>query len=137
MLRYRADLRTIFFVAAYFALTAALWLVLPGDLLSDHGAIRWELAIPLFIAVCVTSFMGAVSTHNAVHSPIFKKRGLNKLWQVSHLCQVNHLCPVSKLWQVTNLPHKSMLITACFGDRIHGASKPKRFETPCCLSAAS
>lgn len=103
MLRYRADLRTIFFVALYFALTAVLWVVLPADLWGDRGAIRWELAVPLFIAVCVTSFMGAVSTHNAVHSPIFKKRGLNKLWQVILTLTYGH--PVSSYVPGHNLSH--------------------------------
>ena len=103
MLRYRADLRTIFFVALYFGMTAALWVLLPDDLWSDRSQIQWAWVIPLFVAICVTSFMGAVSTHNAVHCPIFKSRGLNKVWQVILSLTYGH--PVSSYVPGHNLSH--------------------------------
>jgi len=73
MLRYKADRRTLFFVALYFAFTAWLWLRAPSNV-AAHAA--------LFGATCVLSFMGAVATHNALHSPPFKWRPLNRLFQV-------------------------------------------------------
>ena len=103
MLRYRADLRTLGFVGLYFGLTAALWWLLPDDLWGDRSSIRWAVAVPIFIAVCVTSFQGAVSTHNAVHSPIFRSRRLNKLWQVVLTLTYGH--PVSSYVPGHNLSH--------------------------------
>lgn len=99
MLRYAADLRTLFFVSAYFGLLALLWVIVPSDPMQT----RWELAVPLFIALCVTSFQGAVSTHNAVHCPIFKQRELNKLWQVVLTLTYGH--PVSSYVPGHNLSH--------------------------------
>lgn len=99
MLRYSADLRTLFFIALYFGLTAVLWITTPQDL----AATDLRLAIPLFIVVCITSFQGAVSTHNGVHCPIFKKRGLNKIWQVVLTLSYGH--PVSSYVPGHNLSH--------------------------------
>ena len=95
MLRFRADLRPIGFNVLYFTLTAlAFWprLELPIG-----------LRVVLFAVICVTSFQGAVQTHNAVHSPIFKARWLNKVYQVVLTLTYGH--PVSSYVPGHNLSH--------------------------------
>ena len=61
MLRYRADMKTLLFVAIYFALVG----VRSG---STRRRSSW-LAIPLLVLTCWFSFFGAVATHNTVHMP--------------------------------------------------------------------
>ena len=53
MLRYRADIKTLVFVAIYFGLVAVQWIYAPADL---------ALAVPLFVLTCFFSFFGAVAT---------------------------------------------------------------------------
>ena len=72
MLRHREDLRPLMSHGVYFGLLTYLWFEGPLDLSV------W----PWMIVLCVTSFQGAVQNHNAVHSPVFKSRGMNKLYQV-------------------------------------------------------
>ena len=74
MLRYRADIRTLLTVAFYFAVAIAPWFL-------------WEKMnwwqITLWVAVnCLLSFICATIVHNTIHVPIFKKRWLNKVFQV-------------------------------------------------------
>lgn len=73
MLRYTADLRTLFFVSLYYATVVLSWIYWPED---------WFLRIGLITLNCVLSFICAIITHNTIHAPIFKKKGLNKLFQV-------------------------------------------------------
>jgi fatty acid desaturase len=94
MLRYRADVKTLIFVATYFVLVAAQWLFAPKQL--------W-LAIPLLILTCWFSFFGAVATHNTVHCPIFVSRGMNRLFQVVLTLTYGH--PVSAYVPGHNLSH--------------------------------
>lgn len=101
MLRYRADIRTIGFVTLYFAWFAAMWVLLPEGL--ELASIPWAWAVPAFAALCVFSFQGAVSTHNGVHSPIFKKRWMNKIWQAVLSWTYGH--PVSSYVPGHNLSH--------------------------------
>ena len=103
MLRYTADIRTLFFVAVYFSLLALAWVSV------DLSAIEWVWAVPLFAAICVTSFQGAVSTHNAVHCPIFKNRTLNKFWQIVLTLTYGH--PVSSYVPGHNLSHHKHMQT--------------------------
>ncbi len=72
-LRYLADLRSLAFVATYFSLVAYQWFAVPSS---------WWVAVPLLLATCVFSFFGAVITHNTIHSPVFKSRGVNRVFQV-------------------------------------------------------
>jgi fatty acid desaturase len=72
MLRYRADLKTLCFVAIYFALVAVQWVYVPSNLF---------VAAPLLLLTCWFSFFGAVATHNTVHSPVFTSRFLNRVFQ--------------------------------------------------------
>lgn len=94
MLRYRADIRTLCFVATYFGLVAVQWLYRPTAL--------W-VAIPLVVLTCFFSFFGAVITHNTIHCPMFHSQGLNRLMQVVLTCTYGH--PVSSFVPGHNLSH--------------------------------
>src|SRR3954468_1553108 len=94
MLRYRADVKTLLFVTTYFVLVAAQWIYAPRAL--------W-MAIPLMVFTCWFSFFGAVATHNTVHSPVFKSRGMNRLFQVVLTLTYGH--PVSAYVPGHNLSH--------------------------------
>ena len=94
MLRYRADLKTLTFVAIYFALVAVQWVYAPKAL---------AVAIPLVVLTCCFSFFGAVATHNTVHSPVFKSRAMNRMFQVVLTLTYGH--PVSAFVPGHNLSH--------------------------------
>jgi fatty acid desaturase len=72
-LRYTADVRTLGFVAAYYALVLFQWVVVPRAL---------GVAFPLLAMTCVMSFLCAVITHNTVHMPVFRGRFVNRVFQV-------------------------------------------------------
>jgi fatty acid desaturase len=94
MLRYRADLKTLLFVAIYFGLVAAQWVWAPTSL--------W-LAAPLLVLTCWFSFFGAVATHNTVHCPVFHQRWANRAFQVALTLTYGH--PVSAYVPGHNLSH--------------------------------
>ncbi len=94
MLRYRADLKTLAFVAIYFGLVAVQWVYAPKGL---------AVAIPLVVLTCWFSFFGAVATHNTIHCPIFESRALNRLFQVALTLTYGH--PVSAYVPGHNLSH--------------------------------
>lgn len=94
MLRYSADIRTLGFVTTFFALVAVGWVWHPEEL--------W-LRVPLVVACCLFSFFCAVITHNTVHVPIFKSRGLNRLFQIVLTFAYGH--PVSAYVPGHNLSH--------------------------------
>lgn len=93
-LRFRADLRSLAFILAYFALVTLQWLSAPES---------WCLAGPLLAATCVLSFLGAVITHNAIHSPIFTARSCNRALQV--ILSLTYGSPVSSYVPGHNLSH--------------------------------
>jgi fatty acid desaturase len=94
MLRYRADLKTMLFVAIYFALVAVQWIYAPHAL---------SVAIPLVVLTCWFSFFGAVATHNTVHSPVFTSRGMNRVFQI--VLTMTYGNPVSSFVPGHNLSH--------------------------------
>jgi fatty acid desaturase len=94
MLRYKADRRTLFFVGLYFVCFTTLWVSAPA---------AWPLHLALLAFTCVLSFMGAVATHNALHSPPFKSRTLNRIFQVVLTLTYGH--PVSAYVPGHNLSH--------------------------------
>lgn len=94
MLRYRADIKTLIFVAIYFGLVAVQWVYAPKEL---------AIAIPLVVLTCWFSFFGAVATHNTVHSPVFTNRTMNRLFQVALTLTYGH--PVSAYVPGHNLSH--------------------------------
>lgn len=95
MLRFQADLRPLFFNAVYFALVALAF----SPLVTLEPLTVALLLVPL----CVTAFQGAVQTHNAIHSPIFRSRPLNKAYQVVLTLIYGH--PVSSYVPGHNLSH--------------------------------
>ena len=101
MLRYRADRRTLFFVALYFFLLAGLWFTVDPAWIADPGRVGFVL-VPL-ACLAVLSFMGAVATHNAVHCPVFRRRWHNKVFQVILTLTYGH--PVSAYVPGHNLSH--------------------------------
>src|SRR5262245_26059570 len=94
MLRYRADIKTLVFVALYFGLVAGQWVFAPKAL--------W-LAAPLLVLTCWFSFFGAVATHNTVHCPVFTERWMNRAFQVALTLTYGH--PVSAYVPGHNLSH--------------------------------
>jgi fatty acid desaturase len=93
-MRYRADIRTLCFVAIYFALVAYQFIYAPKQL--------W-IAIPIFVLTCWFSFFGAVATHNTVHSPVFRNRTANRIFQCALTLTYGH--PVSAYVPGHNLSH--------------------------------
>lgn len=94
MLRHRADLRTLAFVAIYFGLVSCGYLLRPEHPLAIGG---------LVVAICSFSFFGAVITHNTIHAPVFHDRTLNRLFQVVLTLTYGH--PVSSFVPGHNLSH--------------------------------
>ena len=94
MLRYRADIKTLIFVAIYFGLVAVQWIFAPSTL--------W-IAIPLVAFTCLFSFLGAVATHNTVHTPVFTELWMNRIFQCVLTLTYGH--PVSAYVPGHNLSH--------------------------------
>ena len=94
MLRHRADLRTLTFIAIYFALVAVgfVW----------HPSAWWQI-VPLVVLTCFFSFFGAVATHNTVHCPVSSNRTFNRVMQVVLTLTYGH--PVSSFVPGHNLSH--------------------------------
>ncbi len=94
-MRYRADLRTFLFIACYFGITATLWTLPAG--------VPWGAKVPLLVLTCWFSFFCAVATHNTVHSPVFKLRSHNRLFQILLSLTYGHM--VSAFVPGHNLSH--------------------------------
>lgn len=80
--------------AAYFGVLALDWHLAPR---------AGILAAPMMAATCVLAFLGAVSTHNAIHCPVFHVRWMNSLWQVVLSLTYGH--PVSSYHPGHNMSH--------------------------------
>lgn len=93
MLRYTADLRTLFFLTLYAGLVIGQWVYEPS------GA----LALALLVLTCAVSWICAVIAHNTVHCPVFKQRWLNKLFQV--WVSLSYGFPISDYVPGHNLSH--------------------------------
>lgn len=94
VLRRTEDVRTLLFVAAYFALSLGAYVLNPEPL--------W-VKILLVAATCWMSFVCATITHNVVHAPVFRSRGLNRAFQVVLTLAYGH--PVSAFVPGHNLSH--------------------------------
>ncbi len=105
MLRYRADLRTIAFMATYFGLVALQFAMPSISVLGVKSAGTGALAtgIPLLILTSFFSFFCAVATHNTVHSPVWKSRRANRIFQAFLTVTYGH--PVSAFVPGHNLSH--------------------------------
>jgi len=95
MLRNPADRRTIAFTGIFFALVAAQW---------NWGASwsPWVRGLVLSLT-CVFGAVGAVATHNLVHTPVFRNRTLNNWFRLA--VSMNYGTPVSVFLPVHNLSH--------------------------------
>src|SRR3984885_2254045 len=94
ILRYRADLRSIAFVATYGILATTGWLFTPHS--------PWLLALWV-AATCVSSWIVGVVTHNAIHATVFRARPLNRAFQV--LLSLSYGWPGSEYGPGHNLSH--------------------------------
>lgn len=99
MLRYKADVRTLAFVATYFVLVTVAFAV----------EMPWWARAVLAAAMCCLSFFCAVITHNTVHTPVFSSRPLNRLFQVVLSLTYGH--PVSMYVPGHNLSHHKFVQT--------------------------
>lgn len=70
LLRDRADLRTILFVALALLLAAGNW----------TGAFRNFLSVPMG---CVFAFVCCIAAHNQMHLPVFRNRPCNAIYQIA------------------------------------------------------
>jgi hypothetical protein len=77
-LRYAADVRTLILTASYFALFLYMWLRSSWIIGDGIYSLRFLAHIPLWIALCNLSFVGAVATHNCIHCPMFLNRTSNR-----------------------------------------------------------
>jgi len=93
-LRYAADIRSLAFIAGYFALVVYQWVLGPKSL--------W-LALPLVAATCVMSFLCAVITHNAIHAPMFRSKSVNRFMQL--VLSLSYGSAVSAFVSGHNLSH--------------------------------
>ena len=74
MLRFKADRRTLFVVTLYFVVAVTPWLLWPN-------LNNWQIVL-FVIANCYLSFTCAIIVHNTIHAPIFKKKAMNKFFQI-------------------------------------------------------
>ncbi len=110
MLRYRADLRTLAFMATFFGLVAVQWTVPSLGLLSAPRSVAGLApSLVLLALTCFFSFFCAVATHNTIHSPVFKSRPLNRIFQVALTLGYGH--PVSAFVPGHNLSHHKHMQT--------------------------
>ncbi len=93
MLRYRADIRTLVILWTYAALVVAQWILVPSGV----------LGVALIAVTCVVSWLCAVIAHNTVHTPVFTKRWMNKVFQV--WVSLSYGFPISDYIPGHNLSH--------------------------------
>jgi fatty acid desaturase len=94
MLHFKADVRTLVFVAGCYVLVALEWRFLP-----------WR---PCFLAVAIAvtasaAWICAVIAHNALHCPVFVPRWANRVFQVVLTCAYGF--PVTEYVPGHNLSH--------------------------------
>ena len=94
MLRFSADWRTLVFISAYYVDLVLLWLYKPENP---------RYIVPAVLLTCVLSWIAAVITHNTLHTPVFKNRTLNRIFQVVLTCTYGF--PVSEYIPGHNLSH--------------------------------
>ena len=93
MLRYRADIRTLGILCTYAALVAQQWVLAPSGV----------VGIALIGITCVVSWLCAVIAHNTVHTPVFTKRWMNKVFQI--WVSLSYGFPISDYIPGHNLSH--------------------------------
>lgn len=93
LLRFKEDRRTLGFVASFFAGVFILWTT----------ELPWWGVAPIYCWVLLMACVGAVINHNALHSPVFKKRWMNRVLHV--LLTFIYGMPVTLFVPVHNLSH--------------------------------
>src|SRR4029077_7295496 len=81
------------FLLLYAVMVIGQWVYAPSGV----------LGVALIIATCCVSWICAVIAHNTVHSPVFKQRSLNKIFQVWVSCSYGF--PISDYIPGHNLSH--------------------------------
>ena len=76
LLRHNEDIRCLVTTALFFTVFLLTWHNFSSPL--DGGLLSFSLWLALF----QLSFMGAVTTHNAIHLPVFWSKNWNKFYQV-------------------------------------------------------
>lgn len=99
MLRYAADRKSIAFAVVHLAGMGAAFAFAP------RGALGW-LVVAI---VAFSAFVELISTHNAMHSPIFVNRTANRLWQC--MLSLTFTYPASVMVPVHNVSHHLHLQT--------------------------
>ena len=94
ILRYREDVRSIGFVAAYGVIATTGWLFAPRT--------PW-LLLPWVATACMSAWIVGVVTHNAIHCPVFRSRALNRAFQL--WLSLSYGWPVSEFGPGHNLSH--------------------------------
>ncbi|KAH8889154.1 hypothetical protein GQ53DRAFT_653010 [Thozetella sp. PMI_491] len=97
LLKHSEDIRQIGSTTLFFALLLFSWLRFSSPF---SGGL---LSIVIWLALIQLSFMGAVATHNAIHTPLFRSRGLNSLYQI--FLSLQYGFPVSVFVPGHNLSH--------------------------------
>lgn len=73
-MRYAADIRSIIFVLLYLGSTVAAWLL--------HPYLNYRQIGSFMCFIGVLSFCCAIIVHNTIHSPVFRSRNMNRLFQI-------------------------------------------------------
>lgn len=116
VLRYRADVRTIGFASIFFGIVALQWYLfeytwlhlLPAPLGVSAAWSWWTPArlvgsVGLFMLACLFAFIGAISTHNVIHCPMFRRAWMNEAWRLVQTLWYGQ--PVSVFIPVHNHSH--------------------------------
>jgi beta-carotene hydroxylase len=93
-LRYAEDVRTLLFIGTYFLLLILAWT-------STHQP--WYIWLIFSALLCLWSFFCATIVHNTIHSPVFRKKSWNKLFQMVLSLTYGH--PVSAYVPGHNFSH--------------------------------
>lgn len=93
VLRYTEDRRTLWFAVVFFGLVAVQFVM-------DRPL--W-VSVVLWLATCVFAFVGAVTTHNIIHTPMFRRPWMNDVWRVAQTWWYGQ--PVSLFVPVHNHSH--------------------------------
>ena len=98
MLRFKEDRRTLVFLSAFAALSVGGWVLNPQP---------WYFTAGWVAVTCLSSFICAIIAHNTVHTPVFKRRWMNKVFQV--WLSLSYGFPVSEYVPGHNLSHHKFM----------------------------
>jgi beta-carotene hydroxylase len=101
VLKYKSDIRSLIFLGLYYSTFIVSWWVLP---------FTWQAMVPAVLLLCTLNFMVAITIHNTIHCPIFKKRWANRLHFI--LLSLAFGSPASGYVPGHNLSHHKHLQTA-------------------------